>query len=135
MHTKSILTFFLLNACLVSAQARSQTITPDQISTVIDTYNTNEARFISSYRGGKFEGQVTLAKVAASSLSENSFIVYFDVNAQGNYCDDIQDKNVIKQLSSFDHGQQIFVTGLIADVAFGQLILKKCEFAAQKPKK
>ena len=133
MHIKIILAFFLLNVCLVSAQA--ETITPDQISTVIDTYNTNEARFISSYRGKKFEGQVTLAKVTASSLFENSFIVYFDVNAQENYCDDIQDKHMIKKLSSFDPGQQIFVTGLIADVAFGQLILKKCEFAAQKPKK
>ncbi|NNM70267.1 MAG: hypothetical protein HKM00_09965 [Gallionella sp.] len=133
MHIKIILAFFLLNVCLVSAQA--ETITPDQISTVIDTYNTNEARFISSYRGKKFEGQVTLAKVTASSLFENSFIVYFDVNAQENYCDDIQDKHMIKKLSSFDPGQHIFVTGLIEDVAFGQLILKKCAFAAQKPKR
>lgn len=132
MNKKIILALFMFNAYLPSAQA--QTITPDQLSTVIDTYRANGVRFINNFRGKKFEGQVTVAKVAEAPLADNEFIVYFDVANIESYCHHIQNKKIIKQISNFDKGQMIFINGTIEDVAFGQVILNNCKFDTQKPK-
>lgn len=130
MNTKAIFSAFILTACFASAQA--QTITPEQVSKVVDAYQSNEARFISTFRGKKFEGQFTLKSVDEDFMSKNTFNVYFEMDSPSIYCTGIRDKNEIKKISKFNKGQIIYVSGLIQDVVFGDLNLIKCKLSPQK---
>ena len=132
MYKIIIFIFFMLNACLASAQA--QTVTPDQVPQVIETYNANQARFVNNYRGKIFDGQVTLASVVENPVFKNNFTVQFDVGGQEVDCPDITDKHVIKKIINWNKGQQITVIGSIEDVTFGDLELSNCKLATQTPK-
>jgi hypothetical protein len=115
-------------------QLHSQTITPEQVQTVIETYNANEARFTSNYRGKKFSGSMTLNAVEENVIFKNTFIVKFEIGDAEVDCPNIEDKILIKRMVDWDKGQLVSVTGSIEDVTFGDLQLSGCKFSAQKPK-
>jgi hypothetical protein len=133
MFKKIVVAFVLF--CAFASSVQAQSISPEHLPTILETYAANQARFTVNYRGKKFSGQMMLSDVVENPIFKNHFSVQFDVNGQEVDCSDIQDKGVIKRIVNWDKGQQIIVTGTIQDVTLGDLQLSNCEFVPVKPNK
>jgi hypothetical protein len=95
------------------------------ISQITSTYNSNQARFHTQYKGLQFNGSGNVQKIEADFLGTGKeFMVTLNSNGSNLVCS-TKDKNAASKL---DKGEQIKFTGIIHDVLFGNLLLNNCSF-------
>ena len=101
----------------------------ENIKTLIDTYDSNQARFHQRYRGELLKGYGIVSDITTDIFGEgNSFNIELDVNNSSIQC---ETKNQ-ELAASLDKGNRVQFEGKIYDIVYNNVILKDCKFSKIK---
>jgi hypothetical protein len=127
--SKRIIQLFVSLTSFISVcgLAQTQTLSAANMGEIIKTYNDNQARFVTRYRGKPFSSQTIFAGATENLFMKGSFFGHFTVNGKQINCT-FEHSNDVNRLIELNKGDKVSLEGVIDDIMFNDLQLKSCRF-------